>query len=334
MRAAARSLSLLALAALLGCPNAGEDRLLTIGVPGIVRGFVVFDQNGNLQPDAQDSAFAGFRIKLVTENARDSIAAAVTDVNGVFRMDPVPSGTYLVVIDSARLSDTAVVARWDSARVTVKPADSVQVEITIGYPHVRILDARTTIPFGRRVFVDGIALNALNTFSDTTLHLQDVSAAIRMTRVRPAAFAASDSIRVRGTTSQRDGQRTLNDVTVFPINSSFFPPAANLSTAQAASAVTGARDAQLVRVVSATVSDTDTLPGQLGLVLTVSDTLIPSGALEVLLDGAVGPGFRPPFDPAYIPGNRFDIVGVLVPTGAAGVWRLKPRSSQDLTLRP
>jgi hypothetical protein len=34
----------------------------------------------------------------------------------------------------------------------------------------------------------------------------------------------------------------------------------------------------------------------------------------------------------FIPGARFDITGVLVPTGA-GTWRLKPRSALDLTLR-
>jgi hypothetical protein len=31
----------------------------------------------------------------------------------------------------------------------------------------------------------------------------------------------------------------------------------------------------------------------------------------------------------FVPGNSFDIVGVLVPTGS-GTWRLKPRSVADL----
>ncbi len=331
MRRALRASALLALTALLGCPNAGEDRLLSVGATGIVRGFVVFDQNGNLLPDAQDSAFVGFRMKLVTVSARDSVAGAATNTVGVFRMDPVPAGTYLVVIDTARMSDTAVVARMDSTQVTIKPGDSVQVEVTIGHPHVSVRAARTTVPLGRRVWVNGIALNALATFSDTTVHLQDTSAAIRMTRVRPAGFGASDSIRVRGTTSTRDGQRTLDDITVVPLATSFLPQATSLSSALAASAAIGTRDAQQVQVLNATISNRDSL-GQAGLRLTVSDTS--SGALEVLLDGTADPAFRPAYDPDYVAGNRFDIVGLLVPTGVPGVWRLKPRSSQDLTLRP
>jgi hypothetical protein len=327
MRRTARLAALLALGALAGCPNAGEDRLLSIGAAGIVRGFVVFDQNGNQLPDVQDSAFANFRMKLITVSARDSIAGDATDANGVFRMEPVPAGTYLVVIDSVKLSDTAVVARMDSTQVTVKPGDSVQVEVTIGYPHVSIRAVRTTVPLGRRVFVNGIALNALPTFSDTTLHVQDTSAAIRMTRVRQAAFTISDSIRVRGTTSQRDGQRTLDDVTVIPLAAAFLPQATVLTTAAAASAASGTRDAQLVQVDSATISDTTHL-GQQGLRLTVNDG---SGPLEVFLDGNISPAFRQgTYDPDYIPGNAFDFVGLLAPTGTPGVWRLKPRSVQDL----
>ena len=51
----------------------------------------------------------------------------------------------------------------------------------------------------------------------------------------------------------------------------------------------------------------------------------------------VDPAFRRP--PAgtlpglFIPGNKFDIVGLLVPSGAPGIWRLKPRSVLDTVKR-
>jgi len=96
--------------------------------------------------------------------------------------------------------------------------------------------------------------------------------------------------------------------------------APKVKTAVAATASGGTLDAQLVVVDSAVISDTGSVLG--GFRLTVSDG---SGNLSVILDqraGFVVPG-------AFVPPNRFRIVGLLVPTGT-GTWTLKPRSAADL----
>jgi hypothetical protein len=326
MRAPLRVLSVLVPAALLGCANAGEDRLLTVGATGVIRGFAVFDANGSRSFDAPDDSMPGVRVHLLALHTDDTIASDVAGSDGGFRMASVPAGRYRMVVDTAPFAaavlDTVVVALLDSAQVTVPPGDSAAVNVLLGYPHVTVREARTTVPLGRKVWVEGVALNSPSQFRDTTLHVQDTAVAIRSTRVRPSPTAPGDSVRIRGVTNQRDGQRTLDDVTVVGIVPTLLPTAATLTTALAASADNGTRDAQLVRVDSATVSVVDTVPPG-DVRLTVSDG---SGSLEVLLDA-----FAVPSNPAlYVPGNAFDVVGLLVPTGVAGVWRLKPRSSQDL----
>jgi len=177
--------------------------------------------------------------------------------------------------------------------------------------------------------VVGVALNPSNSFRDTTLHVQDTSAAIRVTRVRAAAVFPGDSVRLLGTTSRRSSLPTLDNVSVFPLGTTFLPTASQVTTAVAATAQGGALDAQQALVLNATINDTASVAGDFKL--TVDDG---SGALEVLLDATADPAFRAPLLPGlYVPGNKFDVVGVLVPTGLAGVWRLKPRSAQDLVKR-
>jgi hypothetical protein len=51
----------------------------------------------------------------------------------------------------------------------------------------------------------------------------------------------------------------------------------------------------------------------------------------VLLD--LTAGFAPPGacpGACWIPGNTFNIVGIMVPTATAGIWRLKPRNPTEL----
>lgn len=324
MRAPLRVLSVLIPAAMLGCANAGEDRLLTIGSPGVLKGFVVFDVNGSRFIDLGDDSMPGVRVRLMALSAPDTIASTVAQSDGSYRMASVPPGRFRVVVDTAPFAasvlDTVVVARLDSSVVTIPPNDSVSVNVLLGYPHVSVREARTTVPLGRKVFIEGIGLNSANTFRDTTLHVQDTSAAIRATRVRPPPTAPGDSLRARGTTSLRNGQRSLDDVTVFGIAPSFLPAAPSLTTAVAASAENGARDAEQVQIDSATVSVVDTVPpGDVRMF--VNDG---SGSLEVLLDATAVPA-----SPTYAAGNAFRIIGLLVPTGT-GVWRLKPRYAQDL----
>ncbi len=200
----------------------------------------------------------------------------------------------------------------------LRPRSSADLTL-IPLPVISIAAARL-LPPGRTVVVVGVALNNLNTFSDTTVHLEDNTGAIRLTRLR-SSVSAQDSIKVKAVTAVRALEPTLDAGTTTPLGIGLFPAAVSLTTAAAATAVGGARDAQLAQVLNATVSDTATVLG--GFQLTVSDG---SGNLAVLLDSRSFTGLPG----QYIPNNRFNIVGVLVPTGA-GTWTLKPRSAADLT---
>jgi hypothetical protein len=315
----------------LACSNSGENRFLSVSTTGVVKGLVFFDKDGDLALGAADDSVHGIKVQLVTLNGSDTVATATTPLSGQYRIANVPVGTYKVVLDKTTLIDTAVIALQDSAQVTVLPNDSAVVVIGIGYPHVSIRVARTTVPLGHRVFITGIILNSPSTFSDTTMHVQDTSAAIRMTRVVATPAAAADSVRVRGTVSTRDGQRTLDVVTTFVVAPSFLPSATTVTTGVAKIAANGSLDAQQVQILLATV--TDTSRDTEGFHLTVNDS---SGALDVLLDPLqFPPSVLPPVASSpYIPGSKFRIVGLVVPTAAAGIWRVKPRSQAELIKLP
>lgn len=319
-----------ALLALAACDNGGATRTIGITATGIVRGSVYFDANGSGSRDAADVGFAGAAVRVISPVGADTILRVTTGADGTFRLGAVPVGTWRVAIDSMSAGDTAVVVGARVVMVTVLPGDSVEVVGAISYPVRTIVEARALAP-GARVFVRAIALHERTTFSDTTLHVVDATGAMRATRVRPStpAVATGDSVILRARIADRLGQRVLDDVSVFVVAPSFVPTAPTISTSLAATGgAAGALDAALVRVADALVSDTATVAGSFQM--TVTDG---SGAVVVILDRAADAGFRAPL-PAnlYVPANRFDFVGVLVPTGA-GTWRLKPRSSLDLLRR-
>ena len=136
-------------------------------------------------------------------------------------------------------------------------------------------------------------------------------------------------MRVRATTASRNGQPTLDGGTTTALGRGFFPTAATLTTRRRRRAAGGTRDAQLVLVRGAIISDTARTATS--FVLTVSDS---SGPLEVQLDRTADAAFQPARLPGvYVPGNKFDVLGVLAPTGT-GTWRLRPRSAADLDADP
>ena len=76
---------------------------------------------------------------------------------------------------------------------------------------------------------------------------------------------------------------------------------------------------------------TDTSRTATSFLLTMSDG---SGNLQVQLDGTADPAFQSAQLPGkYVPGAKFNLLGVLAATGASS-WQLRPRSSTDLTLIP
>ncbi|HXY69197.1 MAG TPA: hypothetical protein VEH62_07080 [Gemmatimonadales bacterium] len=201
-------------------------------------------------------------------------------------------------------------------------------DLTLIPPPVISIRAARGLTTGRTVTVVGVALNASGTFADSSVFLADTSGAIRLTRLR-TTVAAGDSVRVKATTSSRAGQPTLDGGTSTALGKGFFPTAATLTTATAASASGGTRDAQMVIVNNATI--TDTSRNSTSFLLTMNDG---SGAVQVQLDGTADPAFQTAQLPGkYVPGAKFNLLGVLAAT-APGTWQLRPRSAADLTLIP
>ena len=323
-----------ALVLVVACENAGAYRTTGITATGVVRGLVFFDANGSGNFDAADSPAVGVRVRLITPFSRDTVRRVVTGADGAFRIDGVPVGSYGVVVDPTSVGDSVTVRRVTSGSVTLRPNDSVSVEAVVGFTTLTTAQVRTLAVLngkaavGSRVFVTGVALHASSTFSDTLLHVVDTSGALRVTRVRPSAAVAGDSVRLRGRIAVRDGQRVLDDVTVYIVGGTFIPTAPIVTSLQASNANAGALDASLVRLLDATVLDTATVRGSLNVL--VNDG---TGPLTVVLDRVADAGFRVPFVAAPLAiGSRYDLAGVLVPNGS-GRWALRPRALLDITRR-
>ena len=315
-----RAAALLAgLMALLGCPNAGDQRVLGVDATGIVNGVVFFDANGSGQNDQGDVGFSGLTVRLIARGTVDTVASVTTNSSGVWRRADLPVGTYHVVVDTATAGDTVHVFPTDTL-VTVPPYDSVLVSVGVAYPRVSIAALRSSA-LGRRVFITGAVLVGPTVFGDTTMNLADTSGFIRATRVRIGTIVTGDSVRLLGTRATRDGQPVFDDVSGQRVGAAFIPTAAVVTTGDAASAIGGSLDAALVRVLNVTIADTATVAGD--YVLTVDDG---SGSLSIVLDKEAALPLTP-----YVPGVAIDATGLLVPSG--GVWQLKPRASSDLVLR-
>lgn len=318
-----------ALGGTLGCENSGADRIVNIGPRGVVKGFVYFDANGSRSLDGADGGQPGVRVFVLPRGSRDTVARATSDINGNYRVAGVPVGDYVVIVDSATAGDTARIVRVDFDTFTLRPFDSVTTEIGVSYPAATVAELRL-LTSGRRVFVNGVALNSQTTFGDSTLHLADATGFIRVTRVPlTQVVLIADSIRLLGTRAARDGQPTLDNVGVFFLGLGSARTPEPVTTAAAAAADGERLDAALVRVSDATIGDTATIdrpaPFPDDFEVTADDG---TGPLVIVFDGDAGLGASGAT--GYVPGVVLSVTGVLVPTGS-GTWRLKPRVLSDVT---
>ncbi|KPK63649.1 MAG: hypothetical protein AMS21_06555 [Gemmatimonas sp. SG8_38_2] len=319
-----RAMSALTLATLLvaGCIGTGEDRVTSIDAAGTVDGLVYYDGDGNREATDDDTPIALVGIRLLYFGTQDTATRALSDRNGLFSMPAVPAGLYRIVIDPATVPDSLLVVEIDpGVEIIASRNDTTTTAIALSFPIVTIEEARQ-LPPGERVFVEGVALNARETFGDQTVNIAGSTWAMRSTRVGTAVIFAGDSVRFLGTTSTVEGQPTLDNVTPFIITVAEVPPAIRVTTAMATAADSARLDAALVQVRDATISDTATVAE--GLALEVNDG---SGLLRILLDEDV------PFviDSTYVPGSLVDAEGLLVPLpGTPATWELKPRSPADI----
>lgn len=307
---------------LVGCVNVGEDRVLSINATGMIEGVVYFDQNGSGQPDGSDVGLANIGLRVIVMGTRDTVARPVTASDGSFATAPLPVGRYRVSLAPGALGDSVSVTQFEDSVAVLGPDGTAVVTVGVGFPSLTVADAKMQLP-GKKLFVEGVALTALDVFGDTTTHVADGTGSVRAVRVRRTVQLAGDSVRLQGTVASRDGRPVLDDVTVIVLNINRpIPPAELVTTGVAASADGGRLDAALAVVRNVAIADTTT--GAAGFALALNDG---SGALTVLLDKDIV------FDRTGLdPGASIDATGVLVPDGG-GAWRLKPRGSGDLVKR-
>ena len=189
------------------------------------------------------------------------------------------------------------------------------------YPTVTVAQARALQP-GQTAYVAGMALNGTTTFGDSTVHVQDASGAIRFTTV-PAApsILAGYAVTILGTASVLNGMPIMTASSISQVSVGTLPAPDSVSTATAASAQGGTRDAGQV-AVSGTIVAAITIGSD--IILAINDG---SGVLEVVLDAQVG--FT---SAAYQVGAAIRARGVLVPKSTGTVWQLKPRTVNEVAV--
>lgn len=313
----------LALLALLGCSNAGEDFGFNPSGNGTVLGFVYLDRDGTLDITQGDTTFAGVKVGLVVAGTTDTVLTSQVDATGNVRFTNVPFGSYQFVVDTNTVGDSLQVQAIDSVTVRLRANSAQQTVVSrLGYPATTVAAART-LPVGSRVFVPGVVLAPVGVFADTTAHVLGGAVAIRLANAIDAGPLSSpgDSVRVLGTVAMRAGQPVLDTAIVYVFKFGPVPVPVSLTTLQASSADGGVQDAALVQITNAVITDTLTV-GQ-DYHVTVDDG---TGPLVIELDGDV-----------LFPLGQFLLTktvtgrGVLVPTGT-GTWLFKPRQANDLTI--
>jgi len=318
-------LGVLVVLGLTACTNSGSNLGPEPSPSKIVEVGVYLDRDGSRTLTPLDTVFAKARVALLIRGSVDTFKIALTSAGGLAKFNDVPLGQYTLTIDPKSVGDSIQVQAVDSADIRVTAADSVIFSVArLGYPEVSVRQVRN-LPAGRRVFVRGIILAGVQSFRDTTSHLNDSTGALRLTRVALRGGLngnnPGDSVSVLGVISSRAGQPTLDLATISRFGTRPAPIALAVATGTAANASNGILDAALVRITGALISDTVTVAPDFKV--TVSDG---TGSLEILLDGNL------PFPrTAFKPGRSMNAAGVLVPNGVGG-WVFKPRDLGDVTL--
>ncbi|MGH7467407.1 MAG: hypothetical protein ACRENP_05410 [Longimicrobiales bacterium] len=223
--------------------------------------------------------------------------------------------TNLPIRPSAELDVTGVLTPVadGSGRWRLKPRFTG--DVIVRYPRIPIATARTRQP-QQIVTIHGIVLNDVQTFGNRTVHVADATAAIRVISLT-GFFAPGDSVSITGQINVDVGQPIVEQLEIAVLARRVIQAPLALTTARAATADNGQRDAALVRLTDA-----------------VFDTVRVSGELRQGFND--GSGFVQVVPPTVFQlpalGARVDMTGLLVPI-APGRWVIRPRSAADVVIR-
>jgi hypothetical protein len=307
--------------------RSGAD--VSVEAQGTITGRTFFDRNGDLAFDGGDLPLAGIRITLFrTADASAPVTEATSDADGRFRIGPIDVDEYRIEVDPSTVPDSLVVRGITPETFVVPTADSVSVTIPISFPQVSTLEARS-LSVGTTIFLQGIALNSRGAFGDLSVHLQDGSGALRAVGLAPPNVLAGDRVRFRGTLGTQSGQPVLLSVTPLNPQPGGLPSPLLVSSAVAATASGGTLDADQVRVREAEIlsasGDDQTW------VVVINDGSGPVG-VEVRLSN-VGMTEAQAAN-AFQTGRVMTATGLMMPQPGTGQWRIRPRTSQDISFQP
>ena len=305
-------------------PASGPDPEIT--ATGFVQGSIFLDRNRNAIQDGSDPGIGGVDVRLSYRGTTTPILVETTDFpGGDFRFDEVPVGTYWMTVDSVILGDSFQIVQADTTPVNVLPSVGTSKSYGLAFPHLTIAEARM-LPPGRKVSVEGFVLNDRGLFGDSTVHITEGPASIRLTTVFRSGIGQGDSARVVGRTAVVNGQPVIDQVTSTVLAFTGVPTAPLITTLQASTATgagqpAGSLDASHARVTFATVVDTATVTSG-DFRVRVNDG---TGLLEVILDQDI-PFNRQVFQ---VDSVMTQIRGLLLPKGT-GSWDLRPRGMTDI----
>jgi hypothetical protein len=309
----------------LACDNAGSD--LGVGLPAgrALSAQIYFDSDFSGTATAADTTIAGIRVYLMVGGTQVVLDSTTTDATGLVGFTNLEPGPYTISVDSAQALGDSLLTTLTPAVVTVTNTGPTPfISARLGYPELTVSGARGAAA-GRRVVVAATVLAGGQLFGDSSAFVRDSTGAIRLPGSVVSAGGSvipGDLVRVLGRVGSRGGQPVLEAARI----ALFFPGFANpapdtLTSAEAANALAGARDADLARVLAGEITDTITQGAD--FLVTIDDG---SGPLGVLIDGLL----RLP-TVAFVPGDSLNVLGVLAPLGG-GTWQLRPRAQQDLTV--
>ncbi len=308
------------------CSDATDVELLEIDAVGALVGQVYLDLNGSGAAEAVDEPVSGVRVRLTPAAGGAAVAEVTTDAEGLYAFTGVPVGRYAVGVEAALLGDSLRVSE-EPEPVEITPAQALERVVGLSFHELTIEEVRSAAP-GRRVLTTGIALNPRQPFSDGRVFLRGADRYLQAVDVaRNPGVTVGDSVRFLGRTGRDGGRPALLDVTPFIlIGQAQVPLPVDASTREAATADGGGLDAALVRIRSATVSDTVTVGSD--FTFRADDG---SGAVEVVLRAFLGFGARPPGGSEVAAAT-----GLLQPVedGGSVRWRLLVRSPGELTMAP
>lgn len=303
------------------CADGGGTPIDLDDKTGTVRGVAYIDQDADGALDFRfDLPATGASTALVLEGTNDTVARSTVTSVGSFIMRNVPVGRYQLVAGRGTLGDSVAVLQVETPQIILPVGDTIVRTIRFGFPIVNA----TTLPsqtVGRRVTVEGIALNSWAAFSDSTIHVWDGKNAILSVRVAPSAVAQGDSVRIVGTVGISGTKTILTDAVARVLSGSRGTPTVDLlSTASARTASAGKLAFAQARIANALIKDTT----RVGLIrrVTVDDG---SGPVDIILDPRIV--FNTTF---LVPGATLSATGLLTLASDGTTWQLKPRSQAEL----